>query len=165
MPLCSHRCPHRHKHSHSGPLSAPRPTPASPHHKAQFPGTFPVCDTNQVPTPVSLSGLELSLGPDSCGPSEPQFPHQSNGYPLSAHHWRGEQKDDGGTGPIQARQPVVSDGHNSECACRHTTNQVCAFTRSHTQRPGTVSGCGATGHGVAWCRLSGIHTQAHSCSH
>lgn len=133
--------------------AAPRPGPASPHHKALFPGTFPVCDTTQVPTPVSLTGLELSLGPDSCGPPEPQFPHLSSGHPLSTHHWQGEQMGDRGTGPIQARQPLVSDGHNSECACRHTTNQACAFTCSHTQRLSTVSGCSATGRGEAWPRL------------
>lgn len=54
-PLCSHRQPCRHTPRKAVLHQCPGP-PHRPSPQAQFPGTFPVCDTNQAPTPEGEGG-------------------------------------------------------------------------------------------------------------
>lgn len=65
---CGHRCARAHIWLFS--VQVPRPAATSPHHNAQFPATFPVCDTNWAPT---QEGAEWGLHsqPDYVG-AEPQ---------------------------------------------------------------------------------------------
>lgn len=136
----------------------------SPHGKPQFPGTSPVCDTNQAPTPeqsrgptVRLTRFQPSLGPDSWGLSEPQFPYLLNGRPSSpdpsglpgglCNEGRCEVR--GQDHRLQAMWPAV-DAHAlymRQVPSLHVQPSRRTHTRARRHRAGTPSGPAQTqGH-------------------
>lgn len=129
----------------------------SPHGKPQFPGMSPVCDTNQAPTPeqsrgptVRLTRFQPSLGPDSWGPLEPQFPYLLNGRPSSpdpsglpgglCNEGRCEVR--GQDHRPQAMWPAVYANalYMRQVPSLHVQPARCTRTHAHRHRPGTPSG-------------------------